>query len=627
MTYAYADALALAIEAARAAAAILRQDFHRAGGPRGGGRHADADDEAQLAIAARLLPYDESWGWRGEEPEPPYRAPTDAPAHLWLIDPNDGTDSYLRGLRGSSVSIALLREGMPVLGVVLASVAPDDDGDLFAWAEGCGPLTRNGKPVARIPWSTALTPTTVVLLSDLADGRTALNAARVAPARFAAMPSIAYRLALVATGEAELGLSRSGPTGWDFAGGHALLRGVGGAFVDFRGREVIYDAMNGDSYVKTCYGGAPALVPAFATRPWEAATERHANSPLLPGQYDLTKLETGRNIADAGLLSRAQGCLLGQLAGDSLGSLVEFRSAASITKQYPHGVRDLADGGTYGTIAGQPTDDSELALALARSIVATAGYDREAAARSYVRWYHSGPFDVGGTISQACQSPTDSDVLAGRAADRCALAASTSSHSNGALMRISPLAIWGQALPAEDLAAAARSDAGLTHAHPVCLDASAVYTVAVARAIARGPVPRELYEWTVAWSEANSVRPEVLSALRNAETGLPEDFVTHQGWVMIAFQAAFYWLLHASSLAEGVVETVGAGGDTDTNAAIVGALLGAAHGRDAIPLQWRRSLASCRPLPGLPGVTHPRPREYWPVDAMVLAERLLLAGV
>ena len=65
-------------------------------------------------------------------------------------------------------------------------------------------------------------------------------------------------------------------------------------------------------------------------------------------------------------LERAQGCLLGQLAGDALGSLVECRTPEQIRREYPNGVRKLADGGTWNTIAGQPTDDSEMALLLAR---------------------------------------------------------------------------------------------------------------------------------------------------------------------------------------------------------------------------------------------------------------------
>jgi len=67
-------------------------------------------------------------------------------------------------------------------------------------------------------------------------------------------------------------------------------------------------------------------------------------------------------------VDRAQGCLLGQLAGDSLGGLVEFRSPEEIRRNYPDGVRELADGGTWNTIAGQPTDDSEMALSLARML-------------------------------------------------------------------------------------------------------------------------------------------------------------------------------------------------------------------------------------------------------------------
>ncbi|MCL4735256.1 MAG: ADP-ribosylglycohydrolase family protein, partial [Candidatus Omnitrophica bacterium] len=49
------------------------------------------------------------------------------------------------------------------------------------------------------------------------------------------------------------------------------------------------------------------------------------------------------------------------------------------------------------------------------------------------------------------------------------------------------------------------------------------------------------------------------------------------------------------------------GGDTDTNAAICGALLGAVYGRNAIPGQWVESLLNCRPAAGLPNVRHPRP--------------------
>lgn len=90
-----------------------------------------------------------------------------------------------------------------------------------------------------------------------------------------------------------------------------------------------------------------------------------------------------------------------------------------------------------------------------------------------------------------------------------------------------------------------------------------------------------------------------------------------------AFQNAFYQLLHAPSLEAGMVDTVCRGGDTDTNGAIAGALLGAVLGRAQIPAQWRQMIQSCRPAPTYPATSQPRPALYWPVDVEQLAERLL----
>jgi ADP-ribosylglycohydrolase len=90
-----------------------------------------------------------------------------------------------------------------------------------------------------------------------------------------------------------------------------------------------------------------------------------------------------------GLVTHAQGCLLGQLAGDALGSLVEFRAPQDIRREYPNGVRELANGGTWNTIAGQPTDDSEMALLLARMLADQGRYDPEDA-RPWPAYYSNG---------------------------------------------------------------------------------------------------------------------------------------------------------------------------------------------------------------------------------------------
>ena len=68
------------------------------------------------------------------------------------------------------------------------------------------------------------------------------------------------------------------------------------------------------------------------------------------------------------------------------------------------------------------------------------------------------------------------------------------------------------------------------------------------------------------------------------------------------------------------------GGDTDTNAAIAGALLGAVYGRQAIPKQWVEKLLTCRPESGQANVRHPRPECFWPVDVLHIASCLAAGG-
>jgi ADP-ribosyl-[dinitrogen reductase] hydrolase len=115
----------------------------------------------------------------------------------------------------------------------------------------------------------------------------------------------------------------------------------------------------------------------------------------------------------------------------------------------------------------------------------------------------------------------------------------------------------------------------------------------------------------------------VVAALDKAAAGAPPaDFQHQMGWVLTALHNAFYHLAATPDPTEALVQTVGAGGDTDTNAAIAGALLGAAGGRNAWPVGWCMPVLTCRPDAGL-GVARPRPEEYWPDDLIDLAEALL----
>ena len=82
-------------------------------------------------------------------------------------------------------------------------------------------------------------------------------------------------------------------------------------------------------------------------------------------------------------------------------------------------------------------------------------------------------------------------------------------------------------------------------------------------------------------------------------------------------------LVH-NALARVIGLTVGKGGDTDTNAAITGALLGAADGLGAIPPRWVMPVQACRPHEALDAL-NPRSMTYWPDDLAAIAEALLVA--
>lgn len=305
-------------------------------------------------------------------------------------------------------------------------------------------------------------------------------------------------------------------------------------------------------------------------------------------------------------LSRAQGCLLGQFAGDALGSLVEFKTPTAIRRAYPAGLRVMADGGNWNTLAGQPTDDSEMALMLARMLITRGTYTATAARAAYQEWFDSEPFACGTAVANS---------LSGFPNAR--------SQANGALMRISPLGIFGARHSLERVANWARRDAAITHRHPVCKEANALFTKAIAYAIGTGADAQAVYAAILAWARDGDVPPSLLEATEAAAESPPANYVRQQGWVLIAWRNALWQLLHAPTLEAGVVDTVMRGGDTDTNAAICGALLGAVYGVDAIPRQWSRCVLNCRPQAGAPGVYRPRPPVFWPVEALEVAAALL----
>ena len=89
--------------------------------------------------------------------------------------------------------------------------------------------------------------------------------------------------------------------------------------------------------------------------------------------------------------NRCRGALMGLAIGDALGAAVEFRSPGSFAP-----VTAYRGGGPHGLNAGEWTDDTSMALALADSL-ATAGWDLDDQMQRYVAWWKTGEYSVNGT--------------------------------------------------------------------------------------------------------------------------------------------------------------------------------------------------------------------------------------
>lgn len=324
------------------------------------------------------------------------------------------------------------------------------------------------------------------------------------------------------------------------------------------------------------------------------------------------------DIAWNDVRQRMRGCWWGQMCGDALGSQVEFQTAESLKRQFPDGVRDMGPSPIWGTAPGQVTDDTEMAIELLQVLTeCRMAVDWDRVAEGYVRWARSGPFDIGGTVRQATHGAMVALAAGEGVAERMRACANPESKANGALMRESPLAIWGVGQDPETLASYAREDARLTHPNSVCLEASAVYVATLAQVIQQGLDGRAAHTFAVEFQRHFGHEMDVLESLVRAQSD-PPPISHHRGYVLLALHNAFYQLLHAQSFEEAVVASVMIGGDTDTNAAIAGALAGARYGMASVPQRWMVTLMACGKECGVD-----RPRRYLPSEAENQLERLI----
>ena len=301
---------------------------------------------------------------------------------------------------------------------------------------------------------------------------------------------------------------------------------------------------------------------------------------------------SGGTASDPQLLTRARGALLGLVAGNQLGVPTEhLGTPEAIRAAFPNGVWDPAPppkGSPYD-------DDAALTLLLAESLVERGDFDVQDVAAHWAKWLKLDGRGAGGTTRAALRL-IDRGVEPFEAGRRVfAELGPRRAAGNGSVMRCLPVALRFHD-NVDKLMRVSTQQAAITHADERCLWGAAAVNLAV-RELLHG----NIYFVDEVLHRIGDKAPRVLvqaihRVLREQQADLPISVAGESGYVVHCVEIAFWFATHERTLEDALVFLVQAGGDTDTNAALAGALLGARDGEAGIPPRWVEQVA------GAPGV-------------------------
>ena len=285
------------------------------------------------------------------------------------------------------------------------------------------------------------------------------------------------------------------------------------------------------------------------------------------------------STAAEAILDRAQGAFLGLAIGDAVGTTLEFASRDSRPL-----LINMVGGGPFRLQAGEWTDDTAMAVALADSLLTSNGLNEQDLLSRFTAWWREGVysctgrcFDIGATTVQALARWEQSK------ADHCG-ATDPYSAGNGSLMRLAPVAIryWNDRHALRDAAA---RQSKTTHAAPEAVDACVVYAEMMADAIEGRRR-----------SEVLAARPgervgRIAAVNAGSWRGKARGEIEATGYVAHSIEAALWAVGRAPAFDRAVLHAANLGQDADTTAAITGQLAGALAGAAALPEAWRERVA------------------------------------
>jgi ADP-ribosyl-[dinitrogen reductase] hydrolase len=271
------------------------------------------------------------------------------------------------------------------------------------------------------------------------------------------------------------------------------------------------------------------------------------------------------NLED--IRDRARAAFIGMAIGDALGATVEFMTATEIASKYGM-FKEIIGGGWLRLKPGQVTDDTEMALCIARAIVKSQGWSLRAIADNFAVWLKSRPVDCGDT----CRKGIRAYILKGQLESP----PNEWDAGNGAAMRLLPAVLFS--VPdGELLNRYIIEQAHITHNNPVS-DAACLCL-------------GQLLHMSLCGAEKSRLKRHVEGLVSRfpAFAYVPYRGLA-TGYVVDTMQTVFNWFFRGASFEECMIGTVNQGGDADTTGAICGMLAGSYYGMDSIPRRWIKKM-------------------------------------
>ena len=354
--------------------------------------------------------------------------------------------------------------------------------------------------------------------------------------------------------------------------------------------EAFAQADRGELVIGGCIPGGPDRVCSVCHEP-----EKEPRLPPMDPDFtwDSDSADASWALGERYAKGRLAGAIWGQLVGDAIGVPYEFGHHIETIELRGHG--------THNQPPGIWSDDGALMLGLLDSLLGV-GFDAEDQGRRALAWADAraytpdgdGMFDIGGATSAALhrlRSGTPA-IDAGGTAER--------DQGNGSLMRILPIALVDVPPDDAELVDRAHLASRVTHGHPNCQVACALY-VLIARELLRGSAdPEAVLETSVGRLRAvYESQPEFASVLEGLLAHRSNLRKPGGGWVLDSFWSAWEAFAAGTSYRDTIERAVRYGNDTDTTAAIAGGLAGIRWGLDerdgGIPRKWLDALRG-RPI-------------------------------